>query len=199
MISDKILKINNPDSLNKYELFEGEFFIYTGKTIEFNSVDSCRELFSENFNSKTKYVGFHHSFLDIKKIDRFFTRREEKLKDQIPENKRTIIYKTDIENTLVLEISPFWRKNLVCRAMFTLLLRCACVYYENNFNDAIENYNLASLIKPTINHFLEGNTIPTFKHIPDESVVEFFNGADNEFINQKLVKPKTNNKNKPIK
>jgi hypothetical protein len=193
MLSSKILKIKNHLYINPYNSTSGQFFIYDTKFSIIDGIHSCRELFSEFFTCKTEYVGFtfsNHKDININKVVKFFEYIERRLKNQIPSNKTTIVYSTNIKNVIILKISPFWRENNVRRAMFTLFLRCACVHYKTSFKAAIINYALAYSIQPTINYFLKGNTIPTFRHsYLDDEIVDRFSWASEEFINRQLKKP----------
>jgi hypothetical protein len=183
MINNKILKIKCTDF--SYNPFDGYFFVYP-KSHNVNVVETCRELFSWNcFKGNSQFIGFFHRSLTAEKMDKFFDYINKRL-NLSPENQITF-YNTDINGAVILELPNFWRENNTKRGILTLFMR-ACIYGDN-FLESIQRYTLMNKIKPTIEHFLDGNTKTTYQTLKRGGVVDNFRNLSREDIKKRLIKP----------
>lgn len=188
MISDQTLQINTHHHF-RYGSPLGFFFTYNPKTKQINNIRSCREEFAWNFRKTQKFAGFYCDNINIKKVNKFFEKREEKLGLEI----KSIFYKTNVNNIIIVEFAPFWLNNPTNKGVFTLLLRAAAVYYNYSFDDSLLTYPLASKVIPAIKHFMNGNIVPTYNNLrgkPWESgFVAKFTGKTQEELNKMLIRP----------
>lgn len=181
MLSKKILKIQHSYSFNDGSN-NGFFFTFDKLSNRALHECSCREEFFHYFNQGTKLIGFTTPILNIKKLNEFFEKIENKLKLK----KRTIFYKTNIDSVVLLEVPEFWHNSECRRSLFTLFLRAGAVYYTGDFDKAINSYNLAKHTKKAIHFFLDGYTIPTFQKI-EGGWYSKFHGLDINEISRLLT------------
>jgi hypothetical protein len=96
-----------------------------------------------------------------------------------------------LHNSIIyIQVPPFWRANGFRRAVFTLLLRCAGVYYKNNVSieQAVRGYELGRMFLPVLNHFFKGNTVINPKLGLNTNTVYYFRDKNEEYIKQNLTK-----------
>ena len=196
MISNRIITINSQKSVGQfgYQYGAGAFFLFNPKNDTIGELVHCRVEFAWKFNKNKTHIGFYAPNLDLAKIDRFFTKREDKLKLQT----RTIFYKVfGQKDAVIIEISPFWTENSTRRSLFTLLLRAA-LNYNNNFYDCLDEYTLTrpETIKKAIRWFFEGNVNPTYSKFTRKDT-EGYTGfyaqylkSDDEYLRKMLVSNK---------
>ena len=198
MISENILEIRPADNYNFYNFayssLDGNFFLYNTKSKSVSGLEHCRELFARVFNKNRQFIGFHATQLNdkVKRINQFFNKREETL--QIPEDLRTVIFKTNIDNVIILQISSFWCENSTRRSLFTLFLRGAATEYcKDGKFESFFNYCYAKDTKIAIEWFLKGNVYPTYKRLYGSGSVGFggwvqeFGSVTPEILSKKLV------------
>ncbi len=181
---------------------EGYFFYLRGdKTFNVGlGLLKCRETFSFYFATNfIKYIGFKKENININSINEFF----EIIEDKLNLKERTEFYKTDLNDTIIVEMSNFWRQNDTTIQVFTLFLRCAAIHYNGDFNKAIQTYKLSNYVKLALEHFLKGNTKPAYTGWKNEQsmenphyyqnskngFVDKFRDASIAFIEKSLVKP----------
>lgn len=92
------------------------------------------------------------------KVEEFFT----KIEDQLGLDERTVIVDCERTTEVLLFLAPFWVGNQVKKSIFTLLFRCAMIYYEGDMDKAFDSYGLLASIKPVIKRFLAGYTKTSF-------------------------------------
>lgn len=200
--------IYNPELANKY-------FDYSGadSNEKYNDVPSfedhhCRETFADDWNKVTKNNKFLVGFKGVENIlvvKNFFSKIESKLK--LSRAEKTKIIETNIKKVILLKVSRWWRANTTRRSLFTLLLRMSAIYFSqnqkdkksfwDNFKIAVGNYNLAADVKNSIYHFLNGNTVPTFKKFRrvfhgSPGFVSHFRNIDGKkkFLEKSLIREK---------
>ncbi len=162
MLSKKTLKLNRGYLDAEDDEYDGGyFFTYDPKTLYPNNIASCREEFFGSFGKNTKWIGFITPVLNIKLLNKFFT----KIENQLKIKKQTVFYHSNLKGAVIIEVADFWLENQCRRSLFTLLLRCGAVYFKNDFDKAINSYNLAKATKNAIHYFLAGNVNPTFTDI----------------------------------
>lgn len=127
--------------------FNGKFFTYPES-------HQCREVFAGYFTSKTNFIIFNKSNVNIERINDFFERIEEKLQLKV----KTNFAPSNFKNAILVEVSPFWTDNALKRGMFTLFLRCAGCYYTDDVYKALLKYPLTRKIIGPIEWFMKGNT-----------------------------------------
>lgn len=168
-----------------------------GKTYLFNTYRSCREefssIFAQNVFLKNYFVGYNQSNglggVDYEKAVECWRIIEKRLGLN-----PCVIHDVEGVEALVVEVDPWWCGNSTKRSFFTLFLRLACVHYKGDFDKAILAYPLAQPIKMAINHFLDGNTTPTFEESELKSsggsfgVYAKFYGCDQAKLETLLVK-----------
>lgn len=175
---------------------EGEFFTYNPKTGSAgDETFSCREGFEYYLNNNTHWVGFIYDNLDIKKLNSFFVKIENQLKIK---EKTTFYHASCQENdkgydhsdySTIINVSPFWMTDTVKRGFFTLFLRCGAVFYKNNIEEAINEYDLASDVKTHIFWFLSGNTEFKGKSIGYGTLVNALSHMDSFELSTSFIKP----------
>ncbi len=75
--------------------------------------------------------------------------------------KRSYLKKTNEENIIWIQPSPFWITDFIRRSFFTLALRCG-VYYKRSKNNFLEVFNERAICVgtiPAIKRFLDGYTL----------------------------------------
>ncbi len=189
MISKKSIKIFDKYDYFYYASGEGTYFIIDSDN-KINDGYTCREEFDAYFSEQTRRVCWFKSGLNIKRINKFFSIIQRKLKLK----QGLTFYPTNNKDVVVISIPAFWRETLTRRQLFTLFLR-ATNYYTNDFNKAISSYSLARSIKPFIEHFLKGNVISLYDdydfHDHDNNgLVDYITNQDKDFIYSNLVKKK---------
>jgi hypothetical protein len=191
MISNKILKINDRDgAIGYYGKSKNGVFVDIYKGTIVDNLEECRDEIRYYLDKNLKFIGFYKTNLNLIKLNQFFNLIETKLKLK----QKSIFYKSNIEDLIIMEISPFWSKCVIKRDFLTLFLRCGAVYYKTSLNQAFNDYDLTKKIKPTINFFLDGNTDPNYSPLMDwydfednfSGVCDCFKG--NKDLNRKLFK-----------
>lgn len=136
---------------------------------------SCRESFSGVFKKGMESFAFSHAPKKGKDIAAFFARFEDQLR--LKKN-RTFFTLTNKENVLIVRPSLWWRKYLIRRSLFTILLRSAQGYSidKDNFLEALFSYQYANETKVAIGLFLKKYTLVEKKSIN--------NGWRNTFVNK---------------
>lgn len=197
MISEKIIKVNDQTTYSAVTNFQayayGSFILLNPETGRLGTpenpwVHSCRETFASASKPTDTHFAFMHKGLNLEKVDEFF----EIIRKRLP-RKPLIFHKTN-NNCVIVEMSPFWRKNKMNKSFLTLFLRCAACFYKDNFDQALRDYALSAKIIPAINYFLDGHTVPLFTD-NDSGVVSRFNGFNTPTALSKLLrKPKVKKK-----
>lgn len=185
MISDTISK--NTDSMGKlmYAAEDGYFVVFS-KEGNVQYTFTCRDEFFSATNENTNVVGFHCNNLDIKAINHFF---EEYIESKLGLKESIVFHGSSIQNLVVIELPKFWCEHIVRRSLFSLFLRCAAIFYKTDFNQAIDDYSLARVVKEQVSFFLEGNIFPTFKawRSGSNGFVREFNGLSKQDLAKKLT------------
>lgn len=209
MISNQTISIHYNEYNDYLSYLDDVGFYYRLSVKNRITYDShCREQFARVFTKKSKKIGFASDDLDIKKLNQFFEKREATLNLPV----KTVFYKTEndgdkLDDFVIIEPSPFWLETTTSRGLFTLFIRAAVMYYKNNFLESLQKYHLTEKCIPAIQHFMNGNTKPTFKflgyrnaqynfggydHWRDSRIsgfVQFFANRNQEELNKLLVKP----------
>lgn len=218
MISNQTISIHDNDYNDELHYLDqdGVYFLLSKKN-RITARHECREEFASCFTKKSKKIGFGYDDLDINKLNQFFEKQEKKLNLPI----ETIFYKTEyknnydeiekLDNFVIIEPSPFWLETSTSRGLFTLFIRAAAAYYKNNFLESLKKYHLTEKCIPAIQHFMNGNTKPTFKNLNYRNAqynfgdydnyryswqdgriggfVQFFTNRNQEELNKLLIKP----------
>lgn len=168
----------------------GVFFKYNnGQMLAYKK---CREEFANYFDDKTVAVGLSTGTalkLNPDLIKKFWDHVEDKLKLPIrSEVCKTSLNNVEQPNSILVKLSPFWVENGVRRAIFTLFLRCSCIYYKGDFNNALNNYELTNKIISTLQYFLEGNVYPRYHAGYDAIFCDIFKHATHEYLVNNLAK-----------
>lgn len=166
MISKSKYIVRDANGCLLYKSKSGVYFtVYRNRRVL--GVEHCRELFAEEWeDAYTRMIGYNTGYpIDLKKVNRFWNKIESKLKL----SHKTIFYKVEGREAIVLKLSNFWTTTETRRQVATLLLRISVVYYNNNINKAIQNYPLARRVSYALKYFLNGHTIsnPKFEEICD--------------------------------
>lgn len=176
-------------------------FISTNKDFnEISYVATCRESFMcidirKAFNSpQAEYIAFFCPDINIEKVDEFFVtiKKKIKLKEKVKFHRAS--FDGTLNNSLIyIQVPPFWRVNGFRRALFTLFLRCAALFYKEGvtFERALQSYNLAVSCLPMLNYFFEGNTVINSKlNLSTNTVNHFANNANKslDYIKTNLTK-----------
>lgn len=217
MISTEIITLSNPTHqyLNYVNPTIGMFFMMGGKdNCEGISFAQCRDSvalywativpvkgtllrigYSLNKRGPSLdgiAIGPIESVLDIPKINVFFAAVSSKL--GIPE---PVFYHTQLAGTMILDVPEFWRTSLAAESVFTLLLRCAAVYYDpskgvDTVSKAIRAYPLANNVWKAVERFLDGYTNLVGTAISPMNAIGFvkvMNDKNDSQIATMLVKP----------
>lgn len=186
MISPTRLRLNT-NSFQYWSFFgEGAFFRYDGPRSSF--ITTCREAIAspDAFgNPSIRQIGFHRSNgVNAERVDEFF----KIIHRTLGIRSRLTIHRALGNRAIVIDVPSFWLESGLRRAVFTLLLRCAAVYYENDIDDARTEYELLDSVKDPIDRFLRGHTCSDFKITSD--FVSRFMGRRADYITRHLFKPK---------
>ena len=193
-----------------------EFGMWFGSYYCENERESKSPIGDETLDYRYKYIGFSKVDINYEQIVKFLTKIENKLKLKqkskyykcVGEKKNPYNGKiTEIKDKYILiELSPFWieTQNFVKISLYTLLLRSAACYYNDDIQVSLNQYSLSSKVILAINHFLKGNTQATFKKWQNKytdfngsayyGFVGQFQDKSQEELNALLVRP-----NKPTK
>jgi hypothetical protein len=171
MISEEILNIKNRHFTSlPYMSPDGRFFTYNNQNYRASQSNICREMFSQNFKRRSRYLGFSKHKINIKKINEFW----EQIEDRLGIENKTVFHKSDHKDDIIMKISPFWTQNGVRRGFATLFLRCAAKHYHGDLNKSFTNYPLMKPIYGAVRWFLNGNTEPTYKNCSGGGLVNKF-------------------------
>lgn len=129
------------------------------------SWETCREIFADYFTAKLESFYFSHKPNQTENIQKFFVKVEKTLGLKNKDN-HTVIKKTDKPNISLIIVPEWWRKYIVRRSLFTILLRSANNYNEKeNGGEITDNFELALFsdkyaieTKPAVELFMKGNT-----------------------------------------
>lgn len=205
LLSETIIQLEASDYHYTYNYERGVYFTYHVETKSFGAWYDCRmqhgwALLNQNgAGSKPGCLtGFLFKFndkhLDINLFDKFWTYLENKLGLK----QKTILYKTNLENIVLMKLSPFWTEDDTKNGLLTLFIRAAGVFYKGKgtFNQSLKDYILTKNIYPMIMRFLRGYTKDTEEftikrngHSYLEGVVAEFENLTKEQLNTRLVKP----------
>ncbi len=198
----KLVKIkdNNNEAL-RYGAQNGLFFRPTlCKKSEVFQVDAycyeCRESFASYWNSSEEYIGFHlkRALLAPDLVGEFFKNIEGTL--QIPVSQMSEVMATEDGHGVIIKLSPFWVGDKQRHSFFTLMLRCACLYYKGDMDAAMKEYYLINTYcRKAVDHFLSGNT--TSKVSFHYGFVGDHGGLTQTDLNRLLVKPDPKPETKP--
>jgi hypothetical protein len=153
--------IGEPVKIATTEKYAGKFALLNYSTnntsAHIPSWVACREVFGGHFTKKTENFAFSHKPKCGINIAAFFARFEDQLK--LKKN-RTLFTLTDKNNIIIVIPSLWWRKYLVRRSLFTILLRAAQAYVieRDNFEDALFSDPYAKETKIALRAFLKGQT-----------------------------------------
>lgn len=174
----EIIQLHDTYNSLKYSIVEGVYFEILGGD-EVSDVYGCREGFAEYFNLHSNQIGFKKTDINIAKVRNFFYQIEKKLKLK----EKLVFVPTNFTDTFVVRVPEFWRANHFRRQMFTLLLRCAACYFQDDLDAAFDAYYLSKAIKKTIHHFLNGNVHPKDKNCAYNGIVKKF-----EYVSETKLK-----------
>jgi hypothetical protein len=122
-----------------------------------DSWQSCREVFAASFTRKCETFLFSHKPNTTAAIQAFFSKIENILK--LKKN-RTVVIPTTKANISYIQVPDWWRKYLIRRSLFTILLRSGQNYKPqiDNFEQALYSDRYANETKEALAAFLSGNT-----------------------------------------
>lgn len=140
-------------------------------TFSYIQTHHCRETFSRYFNSKTCFVLFLRLNISLNRVNKFFGEIETKLGIKNPSE----FCPTNNKHIILIKPSYFWRVDGFRRGMFTLFLRCAACYYNNDVYEALTKYPLSKRILGPIEWFMKGNTNLSQK-VGGGNMVNYFSG-----------------------
>ncbi len=117
----------------------------------------CREVFAGYFKRKIENFAFSHKAKCGVNVAAFIARFEDKLK--LKKN-RTLFTLTDKDNIIIVTPSDWWKKYLIRRSLFTILLRAGQTYdvEKDNFEKALFSDPYAKETKAALIAFLKGQT-----------------------------------------
>ena len=150
-IQNEVYKVPKPTQ------YAGSFCTLDNKGEKQNEWHSCRETYAGKFTRQASFMLFSHKPNARDNIQAFFSKVENVL--NLKKN-RTLVVKTDKPNISKIVVSNWWRKYLVRRQLFTILLRSAQNYKiaDDNFEAALYSDKYASETKAAVAHFMKGNT-----------------------------------------
>jgi hypothetical protein len=166
MISKEKFILDNRTGGLGYGYSKGSFFIIDkkNKTILHDTWPrTCRVEFASDFQRGKNWIGFQILNLKIDLLNEFFQNIEKKLNIKNP----TVFYYSN-ENVVVINVSSFWMKTALKRSVFTLFLRCGAMYYNGNFLNAINSYDLTYKVKSALERFLDGHTFTRLRKIDND-------------------------------
>lgn len=148
---------------------------------------SCRESFQSIFKKNIETIAFSHKPKTGENIATFIRIFEDKLK--LKKN-RTTFFLTDKNNILLVNPSAWWRKYLIRRSLFTILLRAAQAYdiKKDNFEEALYSNDYSRETKAAINLFLKRYTLVKTAHINSGWRNTFRNKGEKKIL-EILIKP----------
>lgn len=194
MLSNSKIHLKFPGGYNSlsYQTQTGRFF-KIDKNHQIIQTYTCRDSFGWDFNKKVFFVGFQWHDLNVKKLVKFWEKRETEL--NLPADKQTQIFETNLDGAVVLQISDFWNNCSMRRSLFSLLLRLSAIYYSYNFKNSVEKYNLAAQCQKAIFWFFAGHTEKNFRNFrkrDSEGYVGFattFKNVDEKYLEKMMVCP----------
>lgn len=184
----------DPTNVTQYKSEEGIFFIIIDGVVR--SYATCRDSIerrcqeflaqsTDNMKGKTLQIGFKCAKTSPEKLKAFW----KPIFKQLGKDSVVLFHTCNIEGCIVVNTRKFWMQNQITRSVFTMLLRASCVY--DSFAQASTNYYLMKDTMPALNHFLQGNIIPTFQcGNYNQSFYSYFRNQVNPDLNKLLVKPK---------
>lgn len=222
MISQEIVEFSKDNVYLQMKLEIGGFFHYDKPDEKVpihrsTCAISCRDSFiyvwhdlyvgdgTMYFNGKTnrRTVGYVKSKIDIQKINSFFEWLETKL--GIPNDQHTVFFPTNHKNAVAIVVSTFWIENFTRKSLFSLFLRYAASYFENEklnaetpegYKKLFNRYPLMSRCMDGILRFLDGytqvgtNPLTYDNHIRKSvGFVAHFESIDAISLKEMLVKP----------
>lgn len=127
---------------------ENEYF----KSTQYDPYDYCRELFTPKIKRTTKYIAFGCMKKNMKKFKEFL----DILEGRLGIKRKTKVYETD-RNIVVLELSYFWKQNIMRKQFFTAAIR-AGLNYNRSFWAAIRNCRYFKTSLVAVKKFFKGFT-----------------------------------------
>jgi hypothetical protein len=172
---------------NKKEDCQGTFFIYDASKNLIVNQHHCREVISYwiyfpnngyQYNN-WEHIGFRFNKLNIDKVKQFF----DIIEKYLGERAKVEIIPTQYKEFVIIKLPPFWAKDVFRHNVFTLFLRCACVYFKGDFERALKDYELTNKVKHIIDYFLQGYVNDVNKSIKhDKGIIKAFGYlGENEF------------------
>lgn len=137
----------------------GFFFAHNPSDGATAYVNTCRERFASNWKIPSAlWVGFGGVVCDLNKVREFFADVE----GTIGLKTHSVFHETDSRHHFICEPSPFWFRYWLRRQVFTMLLRCAALFYkgERSRGDALLMYGLTKNTINAIGVFISGMTTP---------------------------------------
>lgn len=184
----------DPTGVAKYKDNEGVFFLVVDDQIRCQQ--TCRESVEYRFQEfmaqkgdrmigKKMLLAFKSEKITAEKLNAFWKPIFKKLGRE-----SVVLFHTcNVENTIVVNMRKFWMQNQATRGVFTMLLRASGIY--QSYEDACKNYYILAHTLKAFQHFLEGNTQPTFEFAtPKHGWYHYFRIDNNPDLAKWLVKPK---------
>lgn len=156
---------------------------------------TCRESFNSYIENqlvegkKHDLYVFTTSKMKWENVVAFFAHIEELLGAEA----HVKLAKTQFNNQVVFQPSAWWLETPLRHNALTLFMRCACCYYDGDFDKALRDYPLTQKTKPAIDFFLKGNTVALTQDIFHGPVmasgwVRLFEGLNTALLATKMGK-----------
>lgn len=163
MIQQQVINISREEAGKNLAYMErepnGGFFLVSDTELPHskmvNYAHTCRAEVAHQFKNFTDVMGFSGKDCDINRAQDFFT----KIEDRLGLQERISFSPTDSKQTILVSVPLFWRESNFRRGLFTLLLRCACGYYNADVEKALAGYPLAASVLPMLKFFLDGHVV----------------------------------------
>lgn len=177
---------------NSYDKSYSVFGIVNPENHLITRYHNCREIIGTRINEealahpKTNvFIVFKAYQMNIEQVSLFFAY----INQRMGVGKEIKWYRTNIEDTIVIDASVFWFESFYRHAMLTLFIRMGCVHYKGDFEQAIKNYVLASRVIPVIEMFLEGFVSEKYTNINgDYGVVQLYKELSRETLEASYLK-----------
>lgn len=138
-------------------LYSGNYFHYKS-----GGYESCREIFGNNFNTKTKSF-FYQSIKksNIDNIIKFITKIETQL--NLKQEDRISFQLTSHDNFIKIIVSPWWRENKMRREFLTAAVKSAAQFSQlkYKFNEVVKTSRYFQKSSKAFERFLDGNVFYT--------------------------------------